>query len=243
MSQNTIMKRMKEAYERPYRVQLPRFTNTIIRVDGVAFHTLTKGMKLPFDVGFRDAMEEAAYALCKTFHNAMCAFVQSDEISIWLADYKTINTHYDSGGNLQKLCSKSASLAGVVFADKIKRAYSELPTIPYFDARVFVIPQLVEVANYFIARQQDATRNSINTHAQVHLTQDKLNGMSTNKMQDYLFTEHGMNWNDCPAFEKRGTLIEHQGPGWVVNRLTPKFNVTNFLERFAQRTSSEFDKE
>jgi tRNA(His) 5'-end guanylyltransferase len=75
-----------------------------------------------------------------------------------------------------------------------------------FDARVFQIPYQEEVVNYFIWRQQDATRNSISSVAQSLYSHKELNGKKTNEMQEMIF-QKGINWNDYSPREKRGSLI------------------------------------
>jgi tRNA(His) 5'-end guanylyltransferase len=76
-----------------------------------------------------------------------------------------------------------------------------------FDARVFQIPYQEEVINYFIWRQQDATRNSISSVAQANFSAKELHGKKTNEMQDMLMLQKGINWNDFTPREKRGSLI------------------------------------
>jgi tRNA(His) 5'-end guanylyltransferase len=76
-----------------------------------------------------------------------------------------------------------------------------------FDARVFQIPYQEEVINYFIWRQQDATRNSISSVAQANFSTKELHGKKTNQMQDMLMLEKGINWNDFTPREKRGSII------------------------------------
>jgi tRNA(His) 5'-end guanylyltransferase len=75
-----------------------------------------------------------------------------------------------------------------------------------FDARVFQIPSRTEVENYFIWRQQDATRNSISSVAQSLYSHKELNGKKTNEMQEMIF-QKGINWNDYDFREKRGAVI------------------------------------
>ncbi len=41
--------RIKNNYENRTRFSLPRRTYSIIRIDGKAFHSYTKGLKRPFD--------------------------------------------------------------------------------------------------------------------------------------------------------------------------------------------------
>ena len=45
MNKITLEKRMKMFYEHRTRISIPRKTNAIIRIDGKAFHTYTKGLE------------------------------------------------------------------------------------------------------------------------------------------------------------------------------------------------------
>lgn len=238
--------RMKSFYEDRTRILLPRRTYTIIRVDGKAFHTYTRGLKRPFDQGLIEDMNETAAFLCKNIQGAKLAYVQSDEISILLTDFDSISTDMWFDGNIQKMTSISASLATARFnelrmiryfsvnwdniavendktigehfepgtdlqqvSDDIASFINYLPInrkLAMFDARVFQIPQSVEVENYFIWRQQDATRNSISSVAQSLYSPKELHGKKTDEMQEMIF-QKGINWNDYSFREKRGGVI------------------------------------
>jgi tRNA(His) 5'-end guanylyltransferase len=76
-----------------------------------------------------------------------------------------------------------------------------------FDARVFQIPQKVEVINCLIFRQQDAVRNSISSVAQSMFSAKELHGVKTDQMQEMIFQKTGINWNDYSFREKRGGVI------------------------------------
>jgi tRNA(His) 5'-end guanylyltransferase len=76
-----------------------------------------------------------------------------------------------------------------------------------FDSRVFNLPES-EVCNYFVWRQQDATRNSIETLGREYFTQAELYKVNCNQIQDKLMVEKNVNWNDCPTFYKRGACVE-----------------------------------
>jgi len=100
-------------------------------------------------------------------------------------------------------------LARILYEDPTK-VWSEIISsykLAMFDARVFQIPYQEEVINYFIWRQQDATRNSISSVAQANFSAKELHGKKTNEMQDMLMLEKGINWNDFTPREKRGSLI------------------------------------
>jgi len=224
--ENEIMKRMKDFYEDRTRIKLTRRTNTILRVDGKAFHTYTKGLARPFDSGLIGDMDKTAEYLCQNIQGAKFAYVQSDEISILITDYDDLTTDAWFDNNLQKMSSIAASLATAKFnelrnlrrlkniatVDESMRPsfnWTELenPKLAMFDARVFQITHQEEVVNYFIARQQDATRNSISSVAQAYFSSKELHGKKTNQMQDMLMLEKGINWNDFTPREKRGSLI------------------------------------
>lgn len=193
--------RMKTFYEDRFRFSMQRRTYTIIRIDGKAFHTYTKGLQRPFDWDLVNDMDETAKFLCQNIQGAKCAFVQSDEISIVLTDFDKITTDAWFDGNIQKIASISASMATAKF--------NELRPgkLAFFDSRTFQIPSKTEVINYFIWRQQDTVRNSISSVAQSEFSPKQLHGKKTNVMQEMLFTEKGINWNDFDPKLKRGRMI------------------------------------
>ena len=223
--------RMKDFYEDRTRYKLARRTNTIIRIDGKAFHTYTKGLERPFDLGLMEDMNKTTEFLCQNIQGAKFGYVQSDEISILITDYDDISTHAWFDGNLQKMASIAASLATAKFNQLRMARFAKNNIDPMaslassmmdetmspgeienfklamFDARVFQIPYQEEVFNYFIWRQQDATRNSISSVAQTYFSTTELKGKKTNDMQDMLMVQKEINWNDFSPREKRGALI------------------------------------
>lgn len=210
--------RMK-TYESVTRNFLPRRSYTLIRVDGKAFHTYTRGLERPFDAGLTEDMNQTAIALCKGIQGAVMAYVQSDEISVLICDFDSNETQAWYGNNLQKMCSISASIATARFNQlRLSRMIVERELsftadmavgnypLAMFDSRVFQIPQRSEVVNYFIWRQKDAVRNSISSTAQSLYSHKDLNGKSTKEMQELIF-QKGINWNDYDAGYKRGRVI------------------------------------
>jgi tRNA(His) 5'-end guanylyltransferase len=192
--------RMKIFYENRTRFFLTRRTYTIIRVDGKAFHSYTRGLAKPFDEKFVNDMDETACYMCKNIQGAKFAFVQSDEISILLTDFEGLSTDAWFDGNIQKMASVSASLATAKFNELRPNK------IALFDSRVFVVPSDVEVENYFIWRQQDTERNSISSVAQSIFSHGDLKNKNTNEMQEMCF-QKGFNWNNLDPKLKRGRLI------------------------------------
>jgi tRNA(His) guanylyltransferase len=194
-----------KSYEDSYRTTLPIRLPVIMRIDGKAFHTYTKGCKRPLDENLVSVMNETAIYLCKNIQGAQIAYVQSDEISILLNNYKNIDTHSWFDNNLQKMVSVSASMAGAVFTSMSPLIFGGKMKLATFDSRAWVIPK-EDVNNYFLWRQQDATRNSVQMLARTLYSHKELLGKHNSDLQELCF-QKGINWNDCPVSQKRGRCI------------------------------------
>lgn len=269
----SLESRMKR-YEQASKSYLVRKVPVMIRIDGKAFHTFTKGLKRPFDALFRNTMEKTMQYLCQNIQGCVFGYTQSDEISLVLTDYATISTDAWFEYNVQKMCSIAASMATLAFNKffmeevtlQIKN-FADDDTQPpedfdyllklqnkffqaMFDAKAFSVPK-DEVCNNFIWRQQDATRNSIASVGQVYFTQKELMGKDCGQIQDMLFTQKGINWNDMPVRYKRGsccykeeqqkemedprnpgTMIQVKRRVWVIDQRPPIFSQDrNYIER------------
>jgi len=223
--------RMKGYYENITRIMLPRRTYTIIRIDGKSFHTFTKQFRRPFDDRLINMMDLTAAELCSEIQGVKFAYVQSDEISLLLTDFDTLQTDAWYGNNLQKICSVSASIATRIFNKVYIRDnpyMDSIDKIPWaeFDSRVFQIPHDLEVMNYFIWRQQDCTRNSISAVAQSLYSDKELHGKSSAEKQEMIF-QKGINWDTYPIPYKRGRVIRKEPvgerSGWIRDMSIPIF--------------------
>ena len=208
-------KRMKEYYEQVPKYRLMRRTPVAIRIDGKAFHTFTRGFQKPFDEVLVKSMQETMKYLCENIQGCVLGYTQSDEITLILVDYKHLNSDAWFDYEIQKMCSIAASMATMAFT---KFFYDNIPVdIEYtgiyyraiekgamFDARCFNIPK-EEVTNLIYWRQLDATRNSIQMVGQANFSHSELQGKSCNMIQDMLFQERDINWNDYPTHLKRGS--------------------------------------
>lgn len=215
---DTLGDRIKE-YENSYRLKLPKRSYVMMRIDGKAFRTYTKGLQRPFDDGLIEDMNDTAAYLCKNIMNAKFAYVQSDEISILLTDTATNETQAWFDNNIQKMVSVAASMATSKFnqlrllraidnsADDWGRPEVETFKLAEFDARIWILPSKTEVVNYLIWRQQDATRNSISSVAQSLYSHKELENKSSDEKQEMIF-QKGINWNNFSSGKKRGRFIE-----------------------------------
>lgn len=221
MDKTSLGNRMKQ-YEAVPKIFLMRKVPAIIRLDGKAFHTFTRGFEKPFDKIIETAMKETMLYLCKNIQGCALGYTQSDEITLVLCDYQKTDTDAWFEYNVQKIASVSAAMATYAFnmaldniaADLFAAAGSHETKIAdlimrkkskgvFFDARAFSVPRH-EVVNCLIWRQQDATRNSIQALAQSLYSHDELQGINCNELQDKMFTEKGVNWNDLTTYQKRG---------------------------------------
>lgn len=193
--------RMKENYENRSRYKLSRRIPVIIRLDGKAFHTVTKHCEKPFDEQFNNCMLQTADYLMKNIQGAKLAYVQSDEISILVTDYTNLNTDAWFDYNLQKMTSISAGMASAVF--------SKLWTsdgVNIFDSRAFNIPK-EDVNNYFVWRQQDWLRNSIQMLGQAHFSHQEMQCKNASNIHEMLHTKD-INWADLHPKWKNGTTLQ-----------------------------------
>lgn len=217
--------RMKTYYEQVPKTHLVRRMPVAIRIDGKAFHTFTHGFQKPFDEVLGNAMVNTMEYLAKNIQGCVFAYQQSDEITLLLIDYQTLDTCAWFDYEVQKMCSIAASMATMrfnqVFPDflfkwavSIKEwddsfrtqyeAYSKaMKKGAMFDARCFNIPK-EEACNLIYWRQLDATRNSIQMVGQANFSHTELQGKSCNIIQDMLLTQRSINWNNYPTRWKRG---------------------------------------
>lgn len=197
--------RMKEQYENRSRYMLPRRTYTIIRLDGKAFHTYTRSMPKPFYPRLHEAMVAATVALCDQAQGVRLGYVQSDESSILLRDWDRIETAAWFDGNVQKLASVSASIFTAAFNEHAR--HWTCSGLAYFDARCFVIPDPIEVENYFVWRQKDAHRNGISGIAQSLFSQSDLNLKNQSQQVEMIYSA-GKSFAEYPEWAIDGTLVE-----------------------------------
>lgn len=202
MSRDPMGARMKDHYECRARAYLPRRTHTIIRIDGKAFHTYTRGLEKPYDKKLMDDMAETTRFLCQEIQGVRIGYTQSDEISLLLTDFATTQTEAWFDGNVQKIVSVAASLATAKF-NQMRPA----GRLAFFDARAFTIPDPWEMNNYFIWRQLDARRNSISMLAQAYFSAKQLHGKNTTDMQEMLQREHDVSWDDENPRFRLGTVL------------------------------------
>ena len=220
MIYDSLGDRMK-AYEDVSRAYLIRRIPVIIRIDGKAFHTLTKQFKGKWNYDFVKIMQEVTKECMDHMQGCNFAYCQSDEISFLLTDYRTITTDAWFAYNINKMNSISASLASTTFT-------LNYGSVGLFDSRAFSVP-IDEVCNYFIWRQKDATRNAILSAGYEHFSHKALHNLSCNEVQEKLWQEKNINFNDYPIIRKRGFCIVND---IIDEEITIFTQDRNYVEKF-----------
>ena len=175
----------------------------VARLDGRGCTKLTKEIckfEVPFDVCFRDMMLHTVEHLMDCGFRVVYGFTESDEISLLF--------HFDEdtfGRKVRKYNSVLAGEASSVFSLELGR-----PAV--FDCRIIPLPTIERVRDYFLWRQEDAHRNSLNSHCYWTLRRDgksmqeatsELSGKSVSYKNELLFS-HGINYDELPSWQKRG---------------------------------------
>lgn len=181
------------------------------RLDGRSFSRFTKSFNRPYDERMTRAMiDTTKYLVDET--DALIGYTQSDEISmVWYSD--SIDSQIFFDGKIQKMVSVLAALATVKFNKCCQTNMMHTTAerlMPVFDCRVFQLPNKVEATNAFLWREQDATKNAISMAARSVFSHKQLLGKSGNEMQEMMWQEHGVNFNDYPASFKRGTFVRRE---------------------------------
>lgn len=231
-------------YEKGVGKVLSKEYPAMIRIDGKAFHTYTKGFDKPFDDFIFGAMEYTTIKLCEEMQNVRIAYMQSDEISLLMTVGENPDSQHWFGGKVDKIVSVAASIASAHFNHYMDKMYwnpkimaaeivGDAPRrkIAVFDARTWNVPS-DEANNVFVWRQQDAIRNSVSALAQSVFSHKELHGKDVETMK-VMLAERGILWHELSEVLQRGCIIEREfyekeeavRSRWVSSKTTPVFSV------------------
>lgn len=208
MKFDVLDKRMRAFEENLDQFVLPD-VYIVVRLDGRGFTRLTKELlplARPFDERFRDAMIRTVTRLMDCGFKVGYGYTQSDEISLLLD--KSENAF---GRKTRKLISILAGEASAEFTQAMGA-----PGV--FDCRIIPLPTDDFVVDYFRWRAEDAHRNSLSAWCYWTLRKNGLSaadatrgvqGLSVADKNNLLF-EHGINYNDLPAWQKRGVGFRYR---------------------------------
>ncbi len=179
---------------------------TVARIDGRGFTRLTKevhAFEAPYDERFRDYMIGTVQHLMACGFRVVYGYTQSDEISLLL--------HRDEALFERKLRKWNSVLAGEASA-----CFSLLlGDRGCFDCRISQLPSEELVVEYFRWRQEDASRNALNSYCywtlrkegqSVREATNALLSLSVSAKNELLF-RRGINFNEAPPWQGRGVGV------------------------------------
>lgn len=174
----------------------------MVRLDGKAFHTFTKGLARPYDARMSHCMAVAAKAVLE-ITQGLIAYTQSDEITVIIPAQE--NMFY--GGRRDKINSVLAAAASVAFNKAIAIHIPEKAHLdPVFDCRSWQYPTDDLCVESLLWRETDATRNSLTMACSAVYKQHELQHKGFVDQHNMLH-EKGINWNNYPNFFKRGSYF------------------------------------
>ncbi|MGL6072945.1 MAG: tRNA(His) guanylyltransferase Thg1 family protein [Fimbriiglobus sp.] len=201
----------------------------VARLDGRGFTKLTKEtltLEAPFDVQMRDHMLTVVeHLMGEAGFGFVFGYTQSDEISLL---FKLDEQSF--GRKLRKL---NSVLAGEASA----KMSLILGTLAVFDCRICQLPNARLVIDYFRWRQEDAHRNALNAHCYWALRKagqsaraatKSILGLTVAEKNEMLY-QHGINFNDLPTWQKRGSAIQWED--YERESLNPKTGETVLAQR------------
>lgn len=195
----SLTDRMK-GYEDAYRYYFTKRTPLVIRLDGKSFSNWTRSLDRPFDMRLSKWMQETVKYAMQEVQTCAFAYSNSDEISLFLRDWDKLNTDAWFGGNLQKIVSVTSSIVTAKFNDVVKTNMSNAK-LAHFDARAYILPK-DEVVNYFIYRQHEGIRNSVQMLAQSLFSAKDIRGINNATLKQMIIDQYpDQSWDNLdPVF-------------------------------------------
>lgn len=202
MKFDDLDKKMR-VYETAFDICIPPEMYIVARIDGRGFTKLTKKkypFEAPFDIKFRDYMTETVKHLMSCGFNIIYGYTQSDEISLLF--------HFSENSFSRKMRKINSILAGEASA----KFSTLLGDVAVFDCRISIFPNKNLVLDYFRWRNEDAHRNALNAHCYWKLRKEDFSKREATKRiekitvadKNELLFSYGINFNDLPAWQKRG---------------------------------------
>lgn len=239
--ERTLGDRMKQ-WEYAHRSFVGAHSYLMLRLDGRAFHSYTRGLDRPFDAGLMAAVDATMVTLCEEIDGVRLGYCQSDEISLVVTDWRfgaptpgnpkgLRSSEPWLGGVVAKIVSISAAVASVAFSE-FRTSQGERSGA-VFDARVWTFPSdeqgRAEVGNYLLWRQRDAIKNSVTMAASAVFSHRRLQGVHTDEKRE-LLTGAGRPWEELPAGFRQGRIAVRRAQTGIVTYVDKRDGVENTLE-------------
>jgi tRNA(His) guanylyltransferase len=187
-------------------IMIPKLP-VIIRLDGCNFSNWTKNLEKPFDEKFNQLLQDLCKELVQVT-GAKIGYCSSDEITLILYSDDLKKPVYHSGKK-QKILSKLTSHCSNWF-NANKDRYVKNATLAEWDCRIYQTPSIRDAGLQLLWRERDCTRNSVYLTAFHEFSHNVLQNLNSSQLQEKLFQERGINWNDKPVDFKRGSYFKQK---------------------------------
>lgn len=207
----------------------------VIRLDGKAFHSFTSKLKKPFDSQLTNELINATKNVCQEIQNVKFAYLQSDEISLFLNDEDQLETNLFFNGKTQKIVSVVSS----IFTAHFNRVYKHPDgKLGYFDARIFKAKKKEDIQDYLIWRQEDCFKNAVTLISLNHYSPKQIHEKNTDQKIE-MIKQKGDNLENYLARNIYGTIIKKEKKR--VLSLNKKTKIREYSDRSFWIEEDSFD--
>lgn len=209
------------------------------RLDGRAFHRLTKNMQKPLDPKFRSLMTGTTRFLCHTW-GASLAYTQSDEITL-MWELPNPESEWVFGGKFHKINSLLAAEASILFTDLLRGSFPDGIRSATFDCRTWQVFSENDAFKMFFWRQWDAQKNAINSIAAEHFSQTEL--MCKNQKERIrMLAEKKVSIGDFPQSFLRGVFFHKKSERVPYSSLPRAEEIKAAAEKAGKALPSDFER-
>lgn len=213
----------------------------VVNINARSSQKTTAKLEKPHSNKFSNAMCATTVKLCHELEGAILAYSFSDDITVIIRNDQSFDTQPWFNNDIQKINSVAASIATLEFSKAAISVGMDLNEVTFL-SHVFAVPNLTEVSNLLIAKQQLATQSAIGFAAYYELykkygedSEDILQGRTLDEKEELLAEECGISFNEYPSVFKRGFAV-YRAPSiigglsgqsiknkWIVNPDIPLF--------------------
>jgi tRNA(His) 5'-end guanylyltransferase len=225
------MRGYKTAYDHVLTGRIP----VLAHVDGIGFSQYTRKCAKPFDKALGDLMIDTAIDILGRVQGAVLAYTQSDEITVLLHGYKTHKTSPYRGNRVQKLVSDMSGPTSAFFTQHSHRIWDEgrLEGVraAAFATAIFLVPEN-DVNNFFLWRQKDAIRNSVQMLTRFLYSHKQVDRKNVTDMKA-MCNDKGHAWEDLdPRWQRGACVFKSETGALCVDKNVPFFNKdVGYVER------------
>lgn len=242
------LRERQEEYENVYNLTITKRLPIVIRVRLRNYKRLSQNFNRPYCENFFEIMANTMLYIITGIQDAVFGYHYCDEIILILRNDKEFNYEPWYQNNIQKIVSIVSSTAAVGFI-KMKELFGDDIDIigdGIFSAKIFSLPYITEVINYFIWHQRACKKNAIHNSAFFELEEKFGKKAAIKFLQDKTYEEKlelllrhcGVDFNDYyPNFFTKGIaahkipiIVDTKDGGINKNKWTLNYEIPDFLD-------------